>query len=102
MALANRAGRGAGPGRHADAVVDRRHGHVADAVLFHWILAIHHVRMDATNVIGWDIALFAVGLVFVLIGWKVGASVDGHGGASHTGPRVLPMLLTVLVSVAGS
>jgi uncharacterized membrane protein len=28
--------------------------HVLDAVLFHWVLGIHHVRMDSASPLAWD------------------------------------------------
>jgi uncharacterized membrane protein len=74
--------------------------HIIDAVLFHWILGIHHVRVRSDNPILWDLALFAVGLVFAAWGWRVGrgTSSGGMGGRRRV---VAPVLLVVAPLVVG-
>ena len=42
---------------------------VADAVLFHWILGIHRIRLDTANPLAWDLAWLAVfGLAPLVVG----------------------------------
>lgn len=44
--------------------------HVADAVLAHWVLGLHHIGMDSDNPLLWDLIwLAAFGLVPLLAGW---------------------------------
>jgi uncharacterized membrane protein len=44
--------------------------HVIDAILSHWILQIHRIRMDATNPLVWDLIwFFAFGVAFLAAGW---------------------------------
>ena len=74
--------------------------HVIDAVLFHWIIGIHHVRLETDNPILWDLALFAVGVVSVAWGWLLGRKA-GPGGMAGKARLVAPSLLTGAVLVAG-
>jgi uncharacterized membrane protein len=86
--------------------------HIVDAVLFHWILRIHHVRMDSDSYLLWDVLLFAFGMAFMIAGWRAGRGKgDGptEGGTADmraaTGERarryVIPLLLAGAVSTAG-
>ncbi|HEY0521983.1 MAG TPA: DUF2243 domain-containing protein [Stellaceae bacterium] len=87
--------------------------HIVDAVLFHWILRIHHIRMDSDNYLLWDVLLFALGIVCTLAGWRArrrvarGGGGDGTGGddnRSAPGRRrrsAAPLLLAVSVLTAG-
>jgi uncharacterized membrane protein len=44
--------------------------HVVDAVLAHWVLGLHHIRMDSGNPLLWDLIwLAAFGLVPLVLGW---------------------------------
>jgi uncharacterized membrane protein len=46
--------------------------HAVDAVLSHWVLGIHRVRLDSADPLLWDIGwLAAFGLVPVLAGWRL-------------------------------
>ena len=43
--------------------------HVVDAVLSHWILGIHRIRMDSPNPLAWDLLWFALfGVLFIAAG----------------------------------
>lgn len=61
---------------------------VLDSVAFHWILQLHHIKMDAANPLLWDAAWFVVfGVLLVLLGWRMqrgtgrpGSAARGHGG----------------------
>lgn len=44
--------------------------HVVDAVLSHWVLGIHRIRIDSPNPLLWDLGwLFAFGLAPLLLAW---------------------------------
>jgi uncharacterized membrane protein len=57
---------------------------VADAIIFHWVLGIHHIRMDSDMPLVWDLIWFvAFGLVPLVIGWTLrpaGGTSPRHGG----------------------
>lgn len=63
--------------------------HVVDAVLSHWLLGIHRIRMDVDNPLAWDVGWLAIfGLVPVVAGsWlrrgrpPAGPSSEGTGTA---------------------
>jgi uncharacterized membrane protein len=55
--------------------------HVADVVLFHWVLRLHHVRMDAAQPIAWDVGVALVGVAILLLGWRLRRAVPRRGGA---------------------
>lgn len=74
--------------------------HIIDAVVFHWILGIHHIRIKSDNPILWDLALFAVGIAFAAWGWRVGRTT-GSGGTGGRRRVVAPVLLAVAPLVAG-
>jgi uncharacterized membrane protein len=76
--------------------------HVVDAILSHWILGIHRIRMDAENVLLWDLAWFFIfGVAFIVAGWLLGR-YEGSGGASP-GRRsfIAPSILALSVLIAG-
>jgi uncharacterized membrane protein len=59
--------------------------HVLDAVLSHWVLRIHRIRMDSANPLAWDLAwLFLFGVIPLLIGWRLRRRPGGPRGG-HTG-----------------
>ncbi|HYE48109.1 MAG TPA: DUF2243 domain-containing protein [Azospirillaceae bacterium] len=51
--------------------------HVIDAVLFHWVLGIHHVRMETDRVLLWDLAFFVPGVLLLALGAWWGRSPGG-------------------------
>lgn len=74
--------------------------HIVDALLSHWILGIHRIKVDAEIPLLWDLGWFAVfGLVPFAAGWMLhrrGGS--GGGGASQ---RAVLSALTALGVGAG-
>jgi uncharacterized membrane protein len=61
--------------------------HGVDAVLSHWILGIHRVRMDVGNPLFWDVAWL---LVFGAIPFGIGMAMRrGDGGATLKVANVL-------------
>jgi uncharacterized membrane protein len=83
--------------------------HVADAVLSHWLLGIHRIRMDSEVPLLWDLAwLVAFGLVPLAIGlWLRGRADDDHGGNGNgpsrtsRGPAHAATGLVLAVLIAG-
>lgn len=60
--------------------------HVLDAVLSHWILGIHRIRMDSPNPLVWDLVWFVVfGLAPMVLGWQWLHRARGDGGGGGTG-----------------
>jgi len=76
--------------------------HVVDAVLSHWILGIHRIRMDAAEPLLWDLLWLVVfGLVPLAIAMlmrrRSGAGTSGGAALSAT----LPLVLVAGTLVAG-
>jgi uncharacterized membrane protein len=77
--------------------------HVVDAILSHWLLGIHRIRMEAENVLLWDLIWFFVfGVAFIAAGWFVRRNTGPGGAAIGGSPHfVAPGLLALAVLVAG-
>jgi hypothetical protein len=75
--------------------------HVVDAVLSHWVLGIHRIRVDSASPLGWDLLWFAVfGLLPLALGGL--ALRRGAGGPMRPGGSVIGLLLlTGLTGAAG-
>jgi uncharacterized membrane protein len=74
--------------------------HLVDALLSHWILGLHRVRMDVGNPLVWDLAWLAVfGLVPMLAGWLLGRRGPGPRGPGMR--RAIPVLVGLCVVAAG-
>lgn len=53
----------------ADTLIGFGAWHVADGLLSHWIMGIHHVRMDAADPMLWDLLWFLLfGVLFIAAG----------------------------------
>lgn len=53
----------------ADTLIGFGAWHIVDAILSHWILGIHRIRMDVPNPLIWDLLWLAVfGILFVAVG----------------------------------
>jgi len=64
--------------------------HVLDAVLSHWLLGIHRIRMDAANPLLWDLAWFVVfGLGVAAAGWGLRRRGGGKRGGGRAGLAAL-------------
>jgi uncharacterized membrane protein len=72
---------------------------VADVVLFHWVLGIHHIRVDVAQPLPWDIGwLVVLGILPLLAGWAVRRGGDRGGPA----PRFTGSTATALIWIAGA
>lgn len=54
--------------------------HLADAIVNHWLLGLHHIREGSPSWLSFDLAFFALGLACVALGVFFGRS-DGTGGS---------------------
>jgi len=73
--------------------------HGVDAVLSHWLLGIHRIRVDSGNPLAWDLAwLFAFGLVPLVAGWKL----MRRGGPELRGSAAAMLLLSAATGGAGA
>jgi uncharacterized membrane protein len=76
--------------------------HMLDAVLSHWILGLHRVRMDVATPLSWDIGwLLAFGVLPWVLGWRMPSEPDGDAGGASRLPAVLPGLLVASTLVGG-
>lgn len=63
---------------------------LAEGVLAHYVLGLHHVRPDAANVAGWDAAHLGASLLLALAGWRLlvmAARVRATGSRLRDGRR---------------
>lgn len=73
-----------------------------DGIVFHGILQIHHIRMEAASPWLWDLAWFAVfGVGFAVLGWRLQRGNGRPGGAARGTARAAAAGLALLVSAAG-
>lgn len=67
---------------------------VVDVGLFHWILGIHHIRLDVPNPIAWDVGwLVALGLAPLALGALVAGARPPAGRSGVVSAAVLLLLL---------
>ncbi len=76
--------------------------HVIDAVVVHWILQLHRIRMDVENPLLWDLIwLVPFGIVVLAIGvWLLRQRPDGGTGASRG--RTTAASLTIAALLTGT
>ena len=76
--------------------------HIVDAVLSHWLLGIHRIRMGSSSPLLWDLIWLGLfGLVPVILGWIMGGPRDDGSEAVRT-PTPTPTLVTLLVLGTGA
>lgn len=74
--------------------------HILDGILSHWILGIHRIRMDAENLLFWDLLWFFVfGIAFTIIGWMMRKGRGKRGAGGHGTATAL--ILALAVAMAG-
>lgn len=72
---------------------------IVDVVLFHWILEIHHLRLDVDNPVAWDVGwLVALGFLPLVIALGLARRKPGGGG----GARHAAAVVIFLVAGAGA
>src|SRR5215217_5798960 len=76
--------------------------HIVDAVLSHWLIGIHRIRMDSISPLFWDLLWLGLfGLVPVLLGWILGRPRD-DGSEVVRSPDAAQTLAVLLVLGAGA
>lgn len=71
--------------------------HVLDAVLSHWWLGLHRIRMDAAQPLAWDLGwLLLFGLTPLLVAWRLGRRRGGGGAGA-----VAVLLAALTLAAAG-
>jgi uncharacterized membrane protein len=75
--------------------------HVMDAVLSHWILRIHRIRMDTDSPLVWDLVwLIPFGIVVLAAGVRMLRNAPGDGAGPSRG-RTAAASVSLLALVAG-
>ena len=75
---------------------------VLDSIVFHWVMQIHHIRMDAASPLLWDLAWFMVfGVLFLLLGYRMRRGAGRPGGAASGHDKAAAASLALLVGAAG-
>jgi uncharacterized membrane protein len=89
-----------GADRHlvACALVGFGSWHILDAVLSHWLLGLHRIRMDVANPLVWDLLWFAL---FGLVPVAVGLVLRKRRPDSMSLGRLIPVVLAALAATAG-
>jgi uncharacterized membrane protein len=73
--------------------------HIIDAVLSHWIMGIHRVKLDSPNPLLWDLLWFAAfGVVPAVIGAALWRNKGGGRGSSYGRHAAAAMTLLVLTA----
>lgn len=76
--------------------------HVIDAVLSHWLLGIHRIRMDSDNRLLWDLLWLGVfGILPLVAGWMIRRSKGGSKEQVSRSSSVMRSLVGFLVLGAG-
>lgn len=89
---------GAGRALVAAALLGFGAWHILDAVLFHWVLGLHRIRMDVAAPLPWDLLFFALGALALALGAWLGR---GRGMRPGTGAAAtLGMLMLIAAPVA--
>jgi uncharacterized membrane protein len=72
--------------------------HIIDAVLIHWLLGLHRIRMDADNLLLWDVAwLIPFGVLPFLLGLWL-KSITPGGGSRARGAAALGLVAAILIA----
>lgn len=75
--------------------------HIVDAVLNHWIIGLHRIRMDVENPLLWDLAWVApFGVGVALLGLWLLKRPPRSGGSGRRWSGVAPFLLVLAVLVS--
>jgi uncharacterized membrane protein len=78
--------------------------HVVDALLSHWLLGIHRIRMGSSSPLFWDLLWLGLfGLLPMILGWIMsGPKDDGSGTVRSAAPaRTLAVLLVTGAGALG-
>lgn len=81
--------------------------HAVDALLSHWLLGIHRIRIDSPDPLMWDLLwLGAFGIAPLVVGWRwmrrKGGDPDGGSGGALRGSAAAMALLAAGTAGAGA
>ena len=78
--------------------------HAVDALLSHWLLGIHRIRIDSANPLAWDLVWLVVfGLLPLFAGWRWMKRRGGtSGGGGMCGSAAMVLLLGAFTTAAGA
>jgi len=78
--------------------------HAVDALLSHWLLGIHRIRIDSANPLAWDLVWLVVfGLLPLFAGWRWMKRRGGtSGGGKMRGSAAMVLLLGAFTTAAGA
>lgn len=75
---------------------------IVDVGLFHWVLRIHRIRIDASNPLFWDVLwLIVFGVAFVIAGWIVRSKAGPRRPGRRDRNSSMAAGITALVIAAG-
>jgi hypothetical protein len=72
--------------------------HLADAIINHWLLGLHHIKEGSPNWLTWDLAFFVLGCVCAGLGAYMGRS--GGAGGGHMNRSVATGITVIVAGVA--
>ena len=76
--------------------------HVVDALLSHWLLGIHRIRMDTSSPLFWDLLWLGLfGIVPLIVGWLIRRGNGGDGDSIQPHAAASRMMVALLVAAAG-
>lgn len=77
--------------------------HIVDALLSHWILGIHRIRMDVDNPLVWDLLwLGAFGLLPAILGWLMRRNGRTGGAQVMSAPHALVLAVALAAPLAAA
>jgi len=77
--------------------------HVVDAILSHWLLGIHRIRLDSAHPLFWDLLWLGLfGIVPLILGWAMGGPRDENGARMSRASPMVRSLAALLVLGAGA
>jgi uncharacterized membrane protein len=76
--------------------------HIVDAVVSHWLLGIHHVRMDSDRVLLWDLGFLAFGIACSAAGIALRRPPRSPGPGPRPRGAATAALLSATVVAAGA
>lgn len=59
--------------------------HVVDGIVSHWLLGLHHIRMNAQSVLAWDLLFFVTGALVLVAGLLLARAGQRNGGGGGPG-----------------
>jgi hypothetical protein len=77
--------------------------HAVDAVLSHWLLGIHRIRMDRGNPLFWDLLWLGLfGIVPLIMGWLMRGPRDKDGSRVIHSSGGVTSIVALFVTAAGA